>query len=602
MKKSLSLLGLKLLFFWAQLSFAALEYDTVTNKAQLYGPYIKYNFLKEPYSIGSYELDLLDIRLELDDSQKLTAMWPRYILNYGELKVINRDGRILLSEAMEETELEGDDKYYQYILKDQSQSLQETLGTDFQICIEQIFQESHVKACSDFLKISGGTTQRVQNDSSHITVKINGGKSPKNTQISLGPQQKRVHLKIASKTGFTIDIKDRVRHIKLENLAIDPLEKRIGVIDGLGSVRPTQLTLKDRLFSFIKEKNDFRSQYKNANQWPQDLEDAEMEFSPFAQGAGIQLYGLILTKIPPPFQFKINEDAPIATYRSLVELRGTKAENEVLAARQRNELLIHNNQKEFIWRFPAPKKGGINQNYISLQHKGKDFYFSQRIFRAHSTSLSGALGLSTSPTLDIVPGYNFSAEHWFERIWNNNKYSFQRLGIAANVYETIEGFKPKDDYPEKISINPIHLDMLYRFSSGVRPVQSSFGLGLRYQNFTLFRSINPDISAQLLGVGAFWHTAPQKIVDDIFNIVPFLRYPKWMEVSFFYYPMTFSDVDLGLSFSWQLKGKMFFAKSWFLEASFNVNSVSFKKRTTLGTIDQFGIGTAHGTVGLGYLF
>ncbi len=594
--------SLLLLIFCASQSLARLEFDSVANKVKLYGPYIKYNTLKEPFSIGQFQVELMDIRLEMNEENKLNAIWPRFLLSYGSLKILNKNGRVLLTEVFTEEELGGDDKYFRYILKDQGSSLQEILANDFQVCVEQIFNQAQVRACSNYLKLVGGASQSTHTGKNASAVTINKKKSPKNAQVSLADQQKRVSFELKFKSGFSISISDDIRHLKLENLVIDPSEKRIGIMDGTGTIRPTQVTLKDRLFSFIKEKNDFKNQYESTKMWPQDLEDAEMEFAPYQLGASLQLFGLIMPQVPPPFEFKLDDGMPIATYKKEVELKGTKSENEVLAAKNQNELFIHKNQKEFLWKYPALKKGEVNQNYLSLQHKNKDFFFSQRIFRAHQTAFAGSIGLSTSTTLDIVPGYNFSAEHWFEEIWNKSKYSFQRWGLAFNYYETMQGFRPKKDFPEKISINPIHMDLLYRLNQGVRPVQSSFGLGLRYQNFTLFRSVSNDIKTQLLGVGAFWHTAPQKIVDDIFNIIPLFRYPKWMEVSFFYYPLTFSDVQLGLSFSWQLKGKMFFSKSWYLEAAFNVNSVSFKQETTIGTTDQFGIATAHGTIGLGYLF
>ena len=151
----------------------------------------------------------------------------------------------------------------------------------------------------------------------------------------------------------------------------------------------------------------------------------------------------------------------------------------------------------------------------------------------------------------------------------------------------------------------MNFDLMFRLKPGVRPVQSSFGLGLRYLNFKLFRSISTDIETQMLGIGGFWHTAPQKIVDDIFNIVPFFRYPKWMEVSFYYYPLLLGPEQIGFSFSWQARGRMFFSKRWFLDASFNVNAISFKKSKIAGVTqgaDDFNIGTAHGTIGVGFFF
>ena len=624
MKSIFSKLFALLLILAPLSSWAQLEYDSKANNVQLYGPYVKYNILKKPYSLGRYQFSLDDINLDLvyeaqnldevgtEDSKevekelKIFAIWPRFLLQFGDIRIFDRQGRKLLHEGFSRDDIgEFDQKYARLHLEGEGEALLDSLKEPFQICVRQEYESSLVKACSNWMKYTGEKFVSTFKGRNKAAAKLNGKKAPKNSQISLSQSMENVRLHLKFKSGFTLYVRDEIRELKKENVVIDPKEKRIGVVTGDGSVRPTQLTLKDRFFSFIKENNYYKNEYTSSAQWPENLEDAEMEFAPFQSGASIQLYGMILPKVPPPFEFKLDDDIPIATYSSEVTLTGTKKPSETLAARVKNELFIHENGTEFLWEFPAPKAGEINQNYISLQHEGKDYYFSKRIFRAHQTSVSGALALSTSPTLEIVPGYTFTAEHWFEEIWGTASWSQQRWGLKAELYETAQGFKPKENFPEKISINPSTVDLLFRFSKGVRPVQSSFGAGLRFLNFKLFRSINADIETKYLGVGAFWHTAPQKIVDDIFNIVPFFRYPKWMEISMFYYPLLIGDEELGFSFSWQARGKLFFAKQWYLDASFNVNSISFKKSKISGVTqgaDSFGIATAHGTIGIGYLF
>jgi hypothetical protein len=584
-------------------SRAKLEYDSITNKAQLYGPYIKYNILNSPYSLGRFQIELSDINIELQTEEsgkkKIIAKWPRFLMDFGQIKLITKNKHILLNESFS-SELIGTDEKFGYLqLSDNSQSLLENLSEPFQICVEQIYEESYVKACSNELAYKNEKFENVFNGNNQSASFLNEKKSPKNAQINLSKENKKIHLELKFLSGFQIDIKDKIRTLNIENIVVDPMEKRIGIVDGFGSIRPTELTTKDRFFSFIKENNYFKNEYQGSNQWPQDLEDAEMEFAPYLLGGSIQLYGIILPHVPPPFEFKLEDNMPIATYKDSVELKGTKGKNEILAAKNTNELFIHENETEFLWVFSTPKIAQVNQNYLSLQNKKQDYYFSQRIFRAHQSSVAASAALSTSEALSIVPGYNLYVEHWFEKIWDNSNYSFQRWGVSANLYETMNGFKPNNRYTGKLS--PINADILYRLSPGVRPVQSSFGLGLRYLNFTVFQSTRNDIVARLLGVGGFWHTAPQKLVDDIFNIVPFFRYPKWMEVSFFYYPLILSGQQLGLSFSWQLRGKMFFAKNWYLETSFNVNAVSFNQVVN-NRSEKLALGTAHGTIGLGYLF
>lgn len=591
----------------SSMGWSRLEYDSAANKVQLYGPYIKFNVLKPPFSIGRYQFELSDIGIELENETepKIFVKWPRFLLSFGRLRIINTNQRILLDRPFTEDMVGADEKFARLPLTDEGPSLLKALDEPFQVCVEQKFEASFVKACSDFIVFKEGKFQHTFDGKNAAASILNGRKVPKNSQISLDESMKIVSVSLRFKSGFSLFIKDKVHMLKLQNVAIDPQEKRLGIISGDGSISPTRLTLKDKFFGFIKEKNYFKNQYAGSKDWPQNLDEAEMEFAPYQTGASSQLYGLILPNVPPPFQFHLDQNNPIATYSNVVDLTGQKLESEVLAAKQKNELFIHENNKDFLWKFPAPNRGEVNTNYLSLQHKNKDYFFSQRIFRAHHTAVSAALALSTSPTLDIVPGYNFWGEHWFEQLWNKSKYSYQRWGFQANIYETIQGFKPNKNYPEKISVLPANFDLMFRLSPGVRPVQSSFGIGVRYLDFKLYRSISSDVHTKMLGIGAFWQTAPQKIIDDIFNIVPFFRYPKWLEVSFYYYPMLIGPEQIGFSFSWQTRGRMFFSKRWFLDASFNVNAISFTKPKISGVsqgADSFAIGTAHGTIGLGFFF
>lgn len=611
MKVSAALFLPLLLVFTAWHSHARLEYDSSTNNAEIYGPYLKYNLLNKPFSIGRYHFTLDDFRLGIAGvaqknseqlGTKIYATWPRFFMNFGQLQIVSLNGRVLYKSDFSTEQTGEDEKLSRFHLEDENENLLEALNEGFQICIEQEFEQSKTIACSDRWIYKNGQFIKLDPDKAKVKAILNGKPVPKNAQISLSKKIPTFQLKLLFQSGFKIEIKDQTHLLDIKNVIIDPIKRRIGVVDGQGKVRPSRLTTKDRFFSFIKENNYFKQKFNQDQGWTENLEHQEMEFAPYLTGMGVQLYGLLLPKLPPPFQFELDENAPIATYSSFVEVRGTKKKEDVLTAKKRHELFLHDDGTSFIWRFPAPEKGTINLNYLGLKKNGTNYYFSHRVFRSQPTQISGSIGLSVSPTLEVVPGYNFSAEHWFEKIWGAESLSFQRWGVAANIYETIQAFKPAESFPEKISINPINLDLMMRFHKGVRPVQSSFGLGVRYLSFKLFRSVSSDIQTSMLGVGAFWHTAPQKIVDDVFNIIPFFRYPKWMELSFYMYPAALDDVELGLSFSWQAKGKLYIFKSLFLEASFNVNSVSFKKENSSGRLESFGIATAHGTVGLGYQF
>lgn len=598
---------------------AKLEFDAKKNNAQLFGPYIKYNVLKPPYSFGRYEFNKSDISLEfrgvnlpsndeasgenMPTGKELYVIWPKFLLQYGAVQIISESGNTLLNEDFDSNETSGGDKYVYHRIEDQD--LPSHLTQPFRICVKQNYKKTFVEACSDYIKMENGKFKPTKSatEFQKAVATLNGASVPKNAQINIPESQKTLDLLIEFKSGFKIHVKDKVRRLKIQNIAIDPVTKRLGIIGGEGTISTTTLTFKDRFFKFIKEKNYYRNQFEVSQQWPQNIEDAEMEFVPYPLGASAQHYGLILDQIPPPFKFKLADNSPIATYRSVVELEGTKHPKEKLTAKRKNELFIKKDEKSFIWKFSAPEKGVMSQNYLALKHKGDYFYFSRRIFRAHRGSISAAAALSTTTTLSLVPGYNVAADFWPESIWGKKSWAYQRWGLGLNIYETRKAFKPQKGFTEDVSINPINLDIMYRLTPGVRPVEQSFGLALRYLRYQLFRSRSQDLTPRFLGVGALWHLAPQKLVDDVFNIVPFFRYPKWMELSVFYYPLVFGSFEAGFSWSYHAKGRLHFSRDWYFEASINVMAINFKFITD----DPFEeispqVSTIHGTLGFGWMF
>ncbi|MCB0377259.1 MAG: hypothetical protein KDD33_02085 [Bdellovibrionales bacterium] len=610
MIKQLPLLFFLMCALFANPAKAKMEYDAKRNEAELYGPYVKYNFLKPPYSFGRYIIKKNDVRLDIrkphggladqtGDQRALVAMWPRFLIDSGRVKIYTTDSRVIADEAFAEKDIGPDEKFAEYSFKDKAVTFLPYLEKGFFICASSRTQVSVIEICSDQLILEKGAFQEMEKSKAVKTL-LNGKKVPKNAQISLEPGT-QMELLVEFKSGFKIFVRDIVKSLKIEDLAIDPREKRIGVLGAPGKVKEVAVTLKDKFFDFLKEKNYFKKQLEGTSQWPTSLTDAEMEFNPFPETHEIQLFGLVLKNLPPSdYSFDVDKNSKAATYNYVVDLPGTKAKDDVLVADKGGELYIGNDGTTFLWKFPAPIKGTMNTSHLGLKRKDKVHYFSRRIFRAHRGSISAQAALTTSVTLSLVPGYLFSGDYWFENPFGNWKWTEQRVGISATAYETLQPFRINEDtnrYPDRFSIFTGNFDLHYRLSPGVRPVQRSFGASLRVLNYSLFRSISTDMNPLFIGIGGFWHTAPQKIIDDIFNIVPIFRYPKWMEISAYFYPMVLGDYSLGFSFSWTARGRMFFAKDWYLDASLNINSIQFAQR-----FDKFTVSTAHGSIGLGYLF
>jgi hypothetical protein len=108
------------------------------------------------------------------------------------------------------------------------------------------------------------------------------------------------------------------------------------------------------------------------------------------------------------------------------------------------------------------------------------------------------------------------------------------------------------------------------------------------------------VPANLGGLGGFWARSMPKILDDLFNLAPFMRYPKYVDVEFIYYPFAvFSDAVPGQTYNLNFHGKVFWSKTFFGEAGFGVRQYVFQ---TSGSTSQIELGMGYATAGLGVIF
>ena len=608
-----------MIFFglWSSISLCAygnpLEFDAKKNGVELYGPYIKYNFLKKPFSLGQHEFGPKSLQLEYretpGDGEKeatkaLHAIWPTFVLQEGEISLFS-----LKNDKIDDFEVSWDNTnagggITTFAFPDSSDRWLEELQKGVHFCIDQTLDYGVINVCSDKLKLVDGkfVPFRV---SSEVKIKVNGHKSPTNAQINIGKEDKVFELHVKFKSGMKFYIKDRVRRIDIDNVSLNLNDKRIGISGKKSERRDTESSLRDKFVHYLSERNYYRDNLLPDMDWPQELTDVDMEFAPTSQGAGLQLYGISIEELPEKeFKVKLDDAAPIATYSREVVLKGYKSPEEKVFGVRKGALKLHPDKERFLWTFQTPEKGQYNKDHIVYsQTKGEKYFFSRRIYRGHQRSISASAALSSSTDLSVVPGYNLNAEYWPETLYNRHPLVFQRWGFALNKFQTLSDFSVPGS-TTRISVDWTNIDIMARFNKGVRPVQSTFGAALRYFVPAMNLSTNVDMTPHLLGMGVFWHTAPQKVVDDIFNIVPFFRYPKWMEISLYLYPMTMTpNFSLGLAFSYHARGRLYFSQNWYFDASFNVTSVAFR-RGTAGGVKAFDltVSTAHGTVGFGYSF
>lgn len=589
-----------------------LIFDAEKNKVDIIGPFIKYNFLNPPFSFGTHPIAKADFSITVGESENgksgLWVRWPSFFMQRGVIKVVGRKRRTWVKQKFDNLDIEADESgSHRTHIPMAGKSLEAALKGPLQFCITDSGRDYKVTGCSDRLKPNGDSLVPVK-ETKNTKIQLNGKPLPKNAQIEIPPSTHKIDLKIQMDSGFKIRIKTRVHRVKLADINLNIHKKTVGISPQGKKTRKAKLTWKEKIKKYIGPRNYYQEKFKDQEDWPIALKDVEMEFSSSEEVAGALIYGLSFSEIPTKdFAMRLDKKAPIATYNKKVVLRGFKDPDESIFGTSKGSLKVSSTGDRFLWTFNAPKKGDINKDHLVYGQPNSDskFYFSRRVFRGHqfSIALDGTIG--TSLALEPIFGYMVQAEYWPEKVFSRHPALFQRWGIGVSRIQT---FSPltitrtfSDDSPsveEEWQIHYTRIDLMGRFSKGVRPVKSSFGAMIRY-NIPTFVRPTENTSPHLLGVGLFWHTAPFRIVDEILNVAPFFRYPKWLELSAVYYPVSLSgNFNLGFALSYDARGRIFFAPQWFLSASTSATLISFEKTNDI----RASVGTLQGTIGIGYQF
>ena len=120
-----------------------------------------------------------------------------------------------------------------------------------------------------------------------------------------------------------------------------------------------------------------------------------------------------------------------------------------------------------------------------------------------------------------------------------------------------------------------------------------------------YQSVNfDDVHAPLVGLGLFWARPMPRIFDSILNVVPFLRYPKFVDMDFVYFlPSSIADLDSQVTAdnNWALNfhGKILWTPQLFAELGTGVKQYGF---IDFNARQQVSVTLAYLTVGLGYSF
>lgn len=292
-----------------------------------------------------------------------------------------------------------------------------------------------------------------------------------------------------------------------------------------------------------------------------------------------------------------------STYSSSVWVKGSVSEEIKVDADGAEVNRLSPN--EFEWDLPTPVSGTYNKGILNIYEGEEKWRGVYEIYRGYPADLGVRMSGVLTSDLNLVLLAEASFQYWFESVlgWRSYRFSHQRWGIAAKYFEAFIG---TDESLDKLAVG--NVDLKYRLTPGTWGRDPTVGLMLSAMNFDYgasdeFGSVGTSLPT--VGGGVFWARSMPKIFDDIFNIVPFMRYPKWVDWEFIYYPITLREKQKSTFMSaMNFHGKVQWTKRFYGEAGFGLKNYSFEDTRSASPDKQLAqtIGVLYGTVGLGFNF
>ncbi len=324
----------------------------------------------------------------------------------------------------------------------------------------------------------------------------------------------------------------------------------------------------------------------------------------FFQGeaGGIFKHALPVDKIPSSkLRLYMSKNVPKGTYRDGVKIKGRKQATSSLSS-QEYKIQSIPSSNEFTWSFKAQENAKTNRSSILISDAGQTYTSYFEIYKGYSNELSARLSmiLSTSGLILMGEGaYNL----WFEDIlgWENYWFSKQRWGLSTKYFQSITKYKVRGF--GEAELNVINVDLKYRLTPGLWTRDESHGLMTSYQNVDVKLPIT-DFKVPMLGFGWFWARSMPKVVDEIFNLLPYMDYPKWVDMEFIYFASSLdASKKLNFNFALNFHGQVLWKDNFFGEAGFGIKRYDFVDLTNPYQANLgYQLNTLYGTVGMGLKF
>lgn len=564
-----------------------------------------------------------------DEGRKYTLIiaWPEKLLSHGVLEMISKSGEVIWKYKFSEA----DRKKWQDRLTSWRRSLLangvptkelgrtglfgtqfgivdlESVGApfwnqreSFRFCLTQIQGRASTKMCSQRYgaKATGRNLSmgKVRSEATEPRVLVQNENAPLKKSMEVSTEvPTSFYAELAS--GESYEFVAVPNKLELMDIA-DTKNEGVLRIVGYGTrpvgnstiLNPDQSSALTKMLGFEATIGDPRKF------WAAALKKEEARLFLPGQGGGVFKQNFNLSEIPRrQARVYLHEQTPSGTYIDGVKLKGRKQPVSKVTSEQNSVEEDSQDPTLFTWEFRTTERGKINRSYLEVEFEGKKYKSFYEIYKGYPRELSARMIAVQAASSFIIMG-ELAYNQWFENLlgWTNYYLGRQRWGFSGKVFQSINELDI-DTAGGKAPLSVMTLDLKYRLSPGLWGRDESVGPLASYQDVTF-----GDLKAPMMGVGVFWARSMPRVFDDLFNKIPGLSYPKWVDMEFIYYINSMkSDVKLDSSMSLNFHGKVLWGERFFGEAGFGLKRYAFTDQTLN---QQAELNTFYGTVGLGINF
>lgn len=565
------------------------------------------------------------LKAEEASEQVLVMKWPEKLMSSGTLEMISKTGKVLWQYEIDDKQRdEWKKKLTQWktqLVKDGVDAKEigfsgifgtqmvlsnleakkapfKGLRDSFRFCLSKAVNKSSSKLCSVWYgartSAAGTLMGKIRTEPAVPRVLISSETAPlKDSKLVSADLPTSFYADLKSNISYEfisqpvkmqlMDVADTVKAGTLRVVGYDIRPTNPSVI-----LNPDQYTSLTKLIGFEDTIGDFRKFWMAALKT-----DNPVLYFP-GDGGGVFKQKFELSQIPRntsrPY---LATQTPAGTYLDGARLYGQKLPDAEISTDQHSVSVT--DPTKFTWTFKAAEKGALNKSYLDVKYNGQNYRSYFEMFRGYPRELSGRFtGIAASGTFLMLGEVAYN--QWFEDLfgWDNFWLSRLRWGVSAKYFQAFNKLKV-DDVGNTAALSVLNVDAKYRVTPGLWGREETVGGMLSYQSVTYDK-----IKAPMIGVGGFWARSMPRVFDDIFNIVPLMRYPKFVDMEFIYYPMSMSSsVKLDSNFALNFHGKVLWTKTIFGEAGFGMKRYAFQDSSKN---QQAELNTFYGTVGLGLNF